>query len=66
MARNAADAADAARPMGENFSASLAPKSHAITGTNRTRRSQPPPGSHCLVWLPISSVLKHFHEMSGL
>ena len=65
MARNAADAAGSARPKGENFSASPAPKSPWLTGTNRTRRRQPPPGSRYLISLPISSMLKNFHEMFG-
>jgi hypothetical protein len=65
MARNAAGAADTARPKSRNFSASPTPKSLSLTGANRTRRSQPHPGSRCLISLPISSMLKNFHEMFG-
>jgi hypothetical protein len=66
MALNAANAADAARPKGGHFSASPAPKRHPLTATNRTRRSQPIPGSHGPISMPISSMLKSFHEMFGL
>jgi hypothetical protein len=66
MARNVADAADAARPKGEIFQHHRPCEAPPLTGTNRTRRAQPDAGAPYPIWLFISSMLKNFHEMFGL